>query len=168
MELSPYVEGLRRELATLTRLAPAEVVALAEQLADALDSSIRLTLLNALTAAAAEISQDLDATVIDVRLNDGEPEFIVTTVTSPPAGPAQAPPADAGPDDSGTARITLRVSESIKARIEARAAAAGISVNGWLAHAVIRALEDAEPGARAGAQRSRLGVGQRITGYARS
>ena len=48
MELSQYVEGLRRELGTLTRFAPAEVGELADRLAEALDSSVRLTLLEVL------------------------------------------------------------------------------------------------------------------------
>src|SRR6266568_3968880 len=136
MELSPYVEGLRRELGSLTRFASDDVVRLAERLAEALDSSVRLTLLDVLSAAAAEITTRLDDVVIDVRLNAGEPEFVVTAV------PAQQS-ADEAPG----------------------AAADGLSVNSWLAHAAIRALENAGP---VRGPRSRSGVGQRITGYARS
>src|ERR1700683_2765699 len=77
MELSQYVEGLRRDLGNLTRFAPEEVTRLAEQLAEALDCSVRRTLLAVLTAAAAEITDRLDAAVIDVRLSGGEPEFVV-------------------------------------------------------------------------------------------
>lgn len=167
MELSPYVEGLRRELTSLTRFAPDEVAKLAGQLADALDSSVRLTLLDVLSAAAAEITEQLDATVIDVRLSGGEPEFVITAVhpqhDQPTAGSTQEPTAD----DAGTARVTLRLSEGLKVKIETQAAASGLSVNAWLAHAAIRALEAAGQGTPAGAQRSRTG-GHRITGYARS
>src|SRR6185437_5481590 len=141
MELSQYVEGLRRGLSTLTRFASAEVVRLADQLAEALDSSVRLTLLDVLSAAAAEITEHLDETVIDVRLNAGEPEFVVTAVATPAPEPAPGPATDTGSDDAGTARMTLRLSESLKTRIEAQAAAAGMSVNSWLAHAAIRALD---------------------------
>jgi HicB family len=164
MELSPYVEGLRRELASLTRFAPDDVVQLAAKLADALDSSVRLTLLEVLSAAAAEITTRLDDTVIDVRLSAGDPEFVVTAVAHHgPGEPATA--SDVAADDAGTARVTLRLSEALKARVEAQAAADGLSVNSWLAHAAIRALEGSGPGR---GQRSRPGVGQRITGYARS
>jgi len=163
MELSPYVEGLRRELASLTRFASDDVVQLAAKLAEALDSSVRLTLLEVLSAAAAEITTRLDDTVIDVRLNAGEPEFVVTAVAHGPERPAGA--SDIGADDAGTARVTLRLSEALKARVEAQAAADGLSLNSWLAHAAIRALEGSGP---ARSQRSRTGVGQRITGYARS
>lgn len=166
MELSPYVEGLRRELGSLTRFASDDVIEVAGKLAEALDSSVRLTLLEVLSAAAAEITTRLDDAVIDVRLNAGEPEFVITTVpqhADEPPGPA----ADAAADDAGTARVTLRLSEALKARVEAQAATDGLSVNSWLAHAAIRALEGggSQPGR---GQRSRSGIGQRITGYARS
>ncbi len=166
MELSPYVEGLRRELGSLTRFASDDVVRLAERLAEALDSSVRLTLLDVLSAAAAEITTRLDDVVIDVRLNAGEPEFVVTAVPAQQsADEAPGPAADSAADEAGTARVTLRLSEALKTRVEAQAAADGLSVNSWLAHAAIRALENAGP---VRGPRSRSGVGQRITGYARS
>lgn len=178
MELSPHVEGLRRELASLTRFAPAEVGKLAEQLADALGSSVRLTLLEVLSAAAAEITERLDATVIDVRLSGGEPEFVITAVEPVSDEQAAAPGPGPGPgvghgresvaDDAGTARVTLRLSEGLKARIEEQAAASGLSVNAWLAHAAIRALETPGPSPQTGSQRTVTGLGHRITGYARS
>jgi hypothetical protein len=170
MELSQYVEGLRRELGTLTRFAPAEVVELADRLAEALDSSVRLTLLEVLSAAAAEITDRLDETVVDVRLNAGEPEFVVTAVAAPAPEPPPSQASDAaGSDEAGTARMTLRLSEALKTRIEAQAVAAGLSVNSWLAHAAIRALElRPEDRTRAASQTSKARIGQRISGYTRS
>jgi hypothetical protein len=165
MELSDYVGTLRSELASITRFAGDDITRAAEMLAEALDSSVRLTLLDVLSAAAEEITTRLQDTVIHVRLSAGEPEFVVTAAAAhvPDEPPGQSLPD--GCDDTGTARITLRLSESVKARIDAAAAASGISVNGWLAHAAVRALENPDgPGVR----RARTGVGQRITGYARS
>jgi|SRR5215472_1431743 len=165
MELSPYVEGLRGELGSLTRFASDDVAAVAAKLAQALDSSVRLTLLEVLSAAAAEITTRLDDTVIDVRLNAGEPEFVVTTIPRH-GGQEPGPAPETAADDAGTAaRVTLRLSEALKARVEAQAAADGVSVNSWLAHAAIQALEGSGQGP---GPRSRLGIGQRITGYARS
>ena len=166
MELSPYVEGLRRELNSLTRFASDDVVQVAGKLAEALDSSVRLTLLEVLSSAAAEITTRLDDAVIDVRLNAGEPEFVITTVPEHADQPADPAP-DVAADDAGTARVTLRLSEALKARVETQAAADGLSVNSWLAHAAIRALEGTQPG-RGPRQRGSSGIGQRITGYARS
>jgi HicB family len=169
MELSQYVEGLRRELGTLTRFASAEVVQLADQLAEALDSSVRLTLLEVLSAAAAEITDRLDDTVIDVRLNAGEPEFVVTAVAAPAPEPVASPAGDTGSEDAGTARMTLRLSEALKARIEEQASASGMSVNSWLAHAALRALEQRpEDVLRPTNQIPKVRIGQRISGYTRS
>lgn len=169
MELSHYVEGLRRELGSLTRFAPDDVAEVAQRLAEALDSSVRLTLLEVLSAAAAEITTKLDETVIDVRLSAGEPEFVVTTVPEQQAERAAEPAPDLAGDEAGTARVTLRLSESLKGRVEERAAAEGLSVNSWLAHAAIRALDGGTSGGSGSrSQRSRSGLGQRITGYARS
>jgi HicB family len=160
MELSQYVEGLRRDLGNLTRFAPEEVSRLAEQLAEALDSSVRLTLLEVLTAAAAEITDRLDTAVIDVRLSGSEPEFVVIRHESqPPPAPDPALAAE-----EGTARVTLRLPEALKAKVEASATAAGVSVNTWLVQATARAVE--QPGS--GAQPRRVVSGNRITGFARS
>lgn len=164
MELSPYVEGLHRELGSLTRFASDDVVQVVERLGDALDSAIKLMLLDVLSAAAAEMTTRLDDAVIEVRLSAGEPEFVVTAVPQEDAQ-APGPAADGGADEAGTARVTLRLSEALKTRVEAQAAVEGLSVNSWLAHAAIRALEGS---GSARNQRSRFGVGQRITGYARS
>ncbi len=166
MELSPHVEALRREFSALTSFAPADVARVAERLAEALDSAVRLTLLDVLAGAAAELTTKLDDTVVEVRLAGGQADFVVTTVA-----PRQAPAtADPGGDDAGLARITLRLSENLKARVDAAAAAEGLSVNSWLAHAAVRALGfHAGPpaGPPAGRSGSRPGAGQRITGYAR-
>lgn len=168
MELSPYVEGLRRELGTLTRFASDDVVRVAGLLAEALDSPVRLTLLDVLTAAAAEITTRLEDEVIEVRLSGGEPEFVVTAGASHHADSPAVAALEAAADESGTARVTLRLSEQLKTRVEAQAAAENMSVNAWLAHAAIRALETRGGGDSGARQSSRSGLGQRITGYAKS
>lgn len=171
MELSTYIQDLRRELGVLTRFAPDDVVRVAGQLAEALDAAVRLTLLDVLSTAAAEITSRLDDTVIEVRLAGGDPEFVVTAVP-PPAGTGAADAAPVGGltsgDDAGTARITLRLAEGLKARIEAQAAADGVSVNSWLAQAAARALDDPRSGRRSGGAGRATGLGNRISGYARS
>jgi hypothetical protein len=161
MDLSEYTAAIRREFASITRFADQEVKRTAEGLADALESSVRLTMLEALSAAAAEITTRLDGMVIDVRLSGGEPDFVITMPPDEPAEPAEPTPADSSDD---MARITLRLTEPLKARVESAASAAGLSVNAWLVRAVNRGLE-APSGSRG---RSRSGFGQRYTGYARS
>ena len=65
-------------------------------------------------------------------------------------------------DDGGTARITLRLPESTKARVERAANGEGISTNSWLVRAVVRGLEQEQH------QQRRRRVGNRITGLAQS
>lgn len=167
MELSEYAASLRAELAAITRVAGEDVSRAAELLTGALEPSIRLTLLDVLSAAAAEITDRLEDTVVEVRLAGGDPSFVVQT--SGPEAPAapEPPPPPAAPGeaaDDGTARVTLRLQESLKARVEAAAASEGVSVNTWLAHAVRQALE-APAGGRP--QPPRRGPGRRISGFAR-
>ena len=164
MELSDFVGKLRRELASITRFAGEDVARAAELLTEALDSSVRLILLDVLSAAADEVTARLSDTVVEVRLADGEPAFVVTT--APPEGEYDEPAAAAAAEgEPGTARLTLRLPDSLKARVEAAAAREGTSVNTWLVHAASRSLETPARGRQAS---GRWGPGQRITGYARS
>lgn len=167
MELSEYATSLRAELAAITRVAGEDVSRAAELLTGALEPSIRLTLLDVLSAAAAEITERLEDTVVEVRLAGGEPSFVVQTsgpeVPAPPEPPAP-PAAPADQADDGTARVTLRLQESLKARVEAAAASEGVSVNTWLTRAVRLALEAPAGGTP---QPPRRGPGRRITGFAR-
>jgi predicted transcriptional regulator len=163
MDLNEYTEMLRRELGSVTRFGSEELARTAEMLADALDSSVRLTLLEVLSAAAAEITTRLDDAVIEVRLSGSEPEFVVTTTAVPPHDePAGADPGEASDDMT---RITLRLPGPLKARVDAEAAAAGQSVNAWLVRAIARALDPA-PARGSRVQRGPAG-GNRFTGYAR-
>jgi hypothetical protein len=168
MDLSEYVAALRGEMTTITRFAGEDVARAAEMLTDAMESSVRLTLLEALSAAAAEITTRLDDAVVDVRLAGSDADFVVTMTNDepyrPPTPPTPpTPPGGEGSDDM--ARVTLRLSEPLKARVEGAAGEAGVSVNAWLIRAISQAL-DAPPG-RERPGRSRGGPGQRYTGFAR-
>src|ERR687895_2525197 len=78
MELSPYVENLRRELAVAAEAGGDEARAVAARLTAPLESAIRLMLLEALSAAADEITRELAPGSVELRLRSGEPGFVVT------------------------------------------------------------------------------------------
>lgn len=137
MDLSSYVESLRSDVTAAAAVGGSDVARAAELVADALDPALRLVLLDVLTDAADEITAGLDGPVVEVRLRGREPELVVTGQEHA-AEPAFAPPPPA--DDEGTARLTLRLPETLKARAEESAAAEGVSVNTWLVRAVSRAL----------------------------
>ena len=86
MELEPYVAALRQEFAVAAEAAGDEAMRVAERLIVPLESSMRLALLEALSAAADEITRDLAPGSVHVRLQGREPQFVVT----PP--PAEASP----------------------------------------------------------------------------
>src|SRR3954449_10649602 len=123
MDLSPYVESLRHDLVRAAEAGGEDARQLAERLTAALEPSVRLALLDALSDAADEITRELAPGSVEVRLRSGEPEFVVTA-PAPDDEPAE--PADAGGlpdgDEAATARINVRLSETLKARIEQAAA----------------------------------------------
>jgi hypothetical protein len=166
MELSEYASALRGELGAITRFANEDIARAGQMLAEALDSSVRLTLLDVLSAAAAEISTSLDDTVVEVRLAGGEPSFVVSS-GPPEADVAPEPPAAETTDESGSARISFRLPDGLKARIDAAASQDGLSVNAWLVRAAGWALDAPPPPPRSPGP-GRRGPGSRITGYARS
>ncbi|MFE6610407.1 Arc family DNA-binding protein [Amycolatopsis sp. NPDC057786] len=166
MDLTPFVDNVRRELAVAAEAGGAEASALAERLTAPLASAIRLALLDALSAASDEITRDLAPGSVEVRLRAGEASFAVTLPAveqaEPVAAAAPEPPAAPLPEDEGaTARINFRLPEHLKTRVEEAAAAQGRSVNAWLVRAASAALNPSEPatppappsGGRRGAQR---------------
>jgi HicB family len=171
MDLTPYVAKLSTELAEAAGAGGEETRALAERLTAPLDSAVRLTLLEALSAAADEITRDLAPGSVEVRLRGREPSFVVTP---PPAEDsfagavsATVPPVSAADsDDSAMARINLRLPEQLKARIEEAAAREKISANVWLSRAAAAALDGASGYPPASGSRTRAG-GQQFTGWVR-
>src|SRR5438067_600416 len=90
MELSPYLDGLRRELHAAAAPGGPEVTRTAELLTGALDAAARLCLMEALGDAAAEITSKLDSATVEVRLRGRDADFVVTPLAEP-TPPPQAP-----------------------------------------------------------------------------
>jgi hypothetical protein len=167
MNLMPYVARLQRDLAVAAAAGGEDARELAERLAAPLESATRLVLLDALSAAAGEITSELAPGSVDLRLRGGDPEFVVTPVArtddaaATPRDVSVAPAAE--PDDGGTARFSLRLPEQLKPRVEAAAAQAGLSVNAWLVRVVAGAVERGEAAGQA--ERSRSSLGQSFRGW---
>ena len=151
MQVIPHVEALKADLAAVAGVGDDAVAAAAERLSQALTASVSLRLLDVLQEAALEVSEQVPSGHVEVRLAGQEP--LLVYVEDEPAEPAPSQPADEGL----SARITLRLPESLKTAVEAAAAREGQSVNAWLLRALTRAVSAPAPR-----------VGSRLTGFGKS
>ena len=138
MDISNLVNTLRQDLGRAAEVGGEDVKAAAERLLLALDPALRLTLMDALSQAASEVSAALPSVSVSVRLQGREPVFVVEGA---PAAPQPEEPFD-DEDAEATARITLRIPETLKARAEVLAARRGQSLNTWLVGAARAAATD--------------------------
>ncbi|MFE0045050.1 hypothetical protein [Streptomyces albireticuli] len=173
MDLTPYVDTLRRELAVAAEAGGEGARELAQRLTAPLESATRLTMLNVLSAAMDEITRELAPGSVDVRLRGLDPDFVVTL---PPVDsgasvepavsvePFKAPAPVGGGDEGGTARVNLRLPAHLKARAEEAAGREGLSVNAWLVRAVSVAVDG---GSRTRTAEKPRSIGQSITGWVR-
>jgi hypothetical protein len=150
MNLTIVIDGLREDLQGIAELGDERSAQIARRLTDALGSSLRLKVLDLLGQAALEVSSKLPSGHVEVRLAGQEPELVFVD--------------DAPADTAGTvgeelsARITLRLPESLKTSVERAADREGVSTNAWLIRAIARATES----------RPTHVTGKRLSGYAQS
>jgi hypothetical protein len=167
MQLNIYTDNLRQQLAIAAEAGGDEARALADRLTAPLESAARLVLLEALSAAADEITGELAPGAVELRLRSGNPEFVVTPApgdeahedlrsTTPAIGSVSEG------EDGGTSRLNLRLPEALKLRIEEAARNEGLSLNAWLVRAAAAALGPDQLPHR----RSTTG-GERYTGWVR-
>ena len=86
-----------------------------------------------------------------MRLTGPDPELVYVAEEREPDAPV------AGAEEGHSARITLRLPESLKAAVELAASREGISVNAWIVRSLSR-MSSAAPTTQSG---------NRLTGYAR-
>jgi uncharacterized protein (DUF1778 family) len=150
MRITPYIEAVRDDLLAVAALGQQESEELIGRMAAALESSLRLRLLEAVTEAAQELSAHIRSGHVEVRLAGSDPTLAYVEEAAEPAAPV---------GDDLSARISLRLPESLKSRVDAAAAAEGVSVNTWLVQAISRSVDRHPP---------RGPAGRRLSGYARS
>jgi hypothetical protein len=149
MKMSLVVDGLRSDVVAVGELGDDTVAEVAERIADVLGRTVPGRVLDLLSDAAAELTASLPDGRIDIRVAGDDVDM--NYVGDDPG------PTSAGDGDELSARITLRVSEGLKSRVEQGAAADGVSVNTF----ILRTLERGTL-----SNRSRSGrVGNRLRGY---
>jgi hypothetical protein len=154
MKLSQFVDALRSDLTAVAAVGDESTAEAAQKIAIALEGSLGLRLVDAFASAALELTAQLPAGRVEVRLAGRDPELVFV--------PEEAAEPEEGfePEGDGeTARITFRLPVQLKDRCESAAARENVSVNSWLVRIVRHALA---PG-----QQTRI-TGKRITGFAKS
>jgi predicted HicB family RNase H-like nuclease len=149
MNLTIVLEGLQQDLQGLAELGDERSAQIASRLGEALASNLRLKLFDLLSQVAVEVSSKLPSGHIEVRLAGQEPELVFVDTHGEAA---------AGTGEELSARISLRLPESLKSTVEKAAEREGISVNAWLIRAIARATES----------RPVHVSGKRLSGYAQS
>jgi len=149
MQLDHHIQAIREDLAATARIGDEATADAAQRLSEALAATLHLRLFDLLGEAALEISGQLGTGRVEVRLAGREPELVVVLEDT-----RDSVNVAVGEELSG--RISLRLPETLKTRVEAAAAQEGISTNAWLVRSIARMLDSS------GARRSR----NRLQGYA--
>ncbi|MFN2496865.1 MAG: toxin-antitoxin system HicB family antitoxin [Pseudonocardiaceae bacterium] len=146
MDLTPYISRLREDLTAAASAGDEQTRHTAAVLGAALEPAARLTIMNALSDLAAEVTAALPDQVVEVRLDGRDVRVAVSAASEPTPNPGTQPPpkspgaatfADVGGDIS---RMTLRLVDQIKGQAERAAAEQGMSLNAWVSQAVQGAL----------------------------
>ena len=154
MKMSLIVEGFRSDVISVGELGDDTVAAVADRIADLLGRSLPSRVLDLLSDVAADVSAELPEGRVEIRLSGDDVDL-----TYVPDDPVPVTGAE-GQGEGGdlTARITLRLGEGLKRRVEEGAAREGVSVNTY----VVRLLDR---GASASAPHVRAGRGNRLRGF---
>jgi hypothetical protein len=156
MDLTPHLEAVRSDLEAL---ADEQTQASLGRISRAVEPAWQLRLLDVLGEAALELSEQLPAGHAEVRVASRDARIVYV-----PAGraPREDEPATEEDDEGGTVRLTLRMPETLKIKVESAAAKEGLSVNAWLVRTISRGVE----GRRIEIEFGKSKRGSRVTGWA--
>ena len=149
MNVAAFVEALQRDLEAVAGIGDEAAQQAAQRIAAALEPSLRLRLQDLLGEAAVELTSQLPDGHVDLRVVGGDPEFVYVEERSGPMPSGE---------DALSARVTLRLPETLKSIIDAAAQDAGVSANTWLLQQISRSANPKRRGPG----------GRRMTGYGRS
>ena len=155
MDLTPHLEAVRADLESL---ADEQTQAALTRLARAVEPSLQLRLLDVLGEAALEMSEQLPSGHAEVRVAARDARLVYV-----PEGPAprEEPAAPDEDDEGGTSRLTLRMPDALKAKVETKATKEGLSVNAWL----VRTIQHGLDGPHIQIEFGKGSRGSRVTGW---
>jgi hypothetical protein len=150
MQIDGLIQALREDLVRVAALGDEKTSRAADLLSVAIEASLGRRIQDALAEAALELNDQLESAHVELRVAGRDLQLVL--VREDGTVPEQA-------DEAFSARITLRLPESLKQKVESAAAREGASVNTWLVQALQRAVESRRPSS---SSRNRL------TGYGRN
>jgi predicted DNA binding CopG/RHH family protein len=150
MQIDGLIQALREDLVRVAALGDETTSRAADLLSVAIEASLGRRIQDVLAQAALELNDQLESAHVEVRIAGHDLQLVLVRENGTTPEPV---------DEALSARITLRLPESLKERVESAAAREGASVNTWLVQALQRAVESRRP----------MSVGRnRLTGYGRS
>lgn len=164
MQIDEHIALVQSQVAAAAGLGDERTQQVAAALTTAVIPAVRLAIMSALSAAADEITAALldvpGSPAVAVALDGADVRIQVRT------SEVAADTAPVSDDAEATARISLRLSEALKADVESAARGAGISVNSWLVRAASNAFNNATHATPSwGDQRRNPGSSHRMTGW---
>ena len=151
MQIDGLIQALREDLVRVAALGDETTSRAADLLSVAIEASLGRRIQDVLAQAALELNDQLESAHVEVRIAGHDLQLVLVREDGTAPEPV---------DEALSARITLRLPESLKQRVETAAARDGSSVNTWLVQALQLALES---------PRHHTSVGRnRLTGYGRS
>ncbi|HKU57934.1 MAG TPA: toxin-antitoxin system HicB family antitoxin [Gaiellaceae bacterium] len=150
MQIDGLIQALREDLVRVAALGDEQTSRAADLLSVAIEASLGRRIQDALAEAALELNDQLESAHVELRVAGRDLQLVLVREDGTVPEPA---------DEAFSARITLRLPESLKQRVESAAAREGASVNTWLVQALQRAVEP---------RRSSAGSRNRLTGYGRN
>jgi hypothetical protein len=130
VRISVLAANLAADLAALGALGDETTADAAARLAAAMQGPVTCRLLEVLGQVAAELDATLPDASVQVRLVGDEAVLALVDTQCP------SEPEEPGSGAEADARITLRLSSQLKARVEAASAREGVSVNTWIVRAL--------------------------------
>jgi predicted HicB family RNase H-like nuclease len=153
MQIDGIIQALREDLSRTAALGDENTSRAAELLSVALESSLGRRLQDALSEAALELNDQLETSHVELRVAGHDLQLVLVRDAGEPEAPT---------DTALDARITLRLPEDLKRRIEEAASRDGISVNTWIVRSLVREASASRRSSSSGGSRNRL------TGYGRN
>lgn len=138
MKMSDWETGFVEDLAHVAAIADKDTQHAIEAVVKVWQPMLRNRMLELLSTLGAELS-DSSALGADVELRIAGDDVHFAIAATDDDADAYRPLPHSEPGDAD-ARISLRISESLKQSLSAAAAADGMSVNTWIARALERAI----------------------------